>query len=108
MIGEGWGFNAQFTGGPGDGLEDEVISSIELPPKTWWIELGEDGSVEKTKLGMKVMNVFLKRCPKKGTKVAVYSLDGHPETFNHEEDTVPYKFEEVLSFEKYVEKYEPC
>lgn len=103
---DGWGFDAEFFGGPADGLEDEVIATIELPPKFWWIELKEDGSVEKEKLGMKVLNVFLKRTPKQGTKVAIYNIDGQPENFNHEEDTVPYKHVETLLFEDYVIKYE--
>jgi hypothetical protein len=105
--GNGWGFDAEFFGGPGDGLEDEVIAEIETPPKLWWIELEEDGSVEKGKLGLKVLNIFFNRTPKQGTRVAIYELDQLPEDFDHEEDTVSYRYNETLLFEEYVGKYEP-
>ena len=106
MEGSGWGFDAEFFGGPGDGFEDDVTAIVEVAPKLWWIELEEDGSVEKGKLGMKVLNIFFKRTPKQGTRIAVYKIDGHPENFDHEVDTVPYKYEETLLFEDYVGKYE--
>ena len=105
MEGNGWGFDAEFFGGPGDGLEDEVVATLEVPPKLWWIELKEDGSVEKEKLGLKVLNVFFHRTPKQDTRIAIYKLDGHPESFDHEVDTVPYKYEETLFFDEYVGKY---
>jgi len=105
ISGDSWGFEAEFSGGPGDGLKDEVISLVEMPPKIWWIELGEDGAIETEKLGMKTLNVIFKRMPKQGTKVAVYKINGDPADFNHEKDVVPYQHEETLLFEEYAKKY---
>lgn len=101
MQNEGWGFNATFLGGPGDGLEDEVISSHEHPPSLWWIELKEDGSAEVEKLGGKVLNIFFKRMPKQGTKVAIYKIDKH----SRETETVYYQYKETLPFREFNEKY---
>ncbi len=96
-------YDAEFLGGPADGLQDSVISiDKQYPPKFTFFEIGDD-EITPVSIGQKFIKSFLKTCDE--TKVAVYQLE-NPETYDDDDETIlPYKFIETTNYSTFQKNY---
>jgi hypothetical protein len=102
--GYGYEYEANFYGGPFDGLADSIISvDKEGPPVYPFKVISEDLTEQKT-LGAKLLDHFKTKHIADETRVAVYKIEGQPDEYN-DEDTVPYHFKEVVTFKEYKKRY---
>jgi len=97
--GSAYEFDAKFIGGPGDGLEDSVLSATNEPPLVTHIELSEEIATKDR--ARKLLDLFFNR--KIEGRVAVYGRDEYDAVV--EEETIVYRFIEILDFPVFCEKY---
>jgi hypothetical protein len=97
--------DAIYYEGPFDGLEASIVTNKEEPPSVVYRIIGEDLNLESKKaLGQKLMDVFKQKNIPSDTKVAAYKIEGNPEEYA-DDDTVPYRFIETLTYKEYKIKY---
>ena len=107
--GEGVEYNAEFRGGPADGLVDTIISMGKNapPPLYFYHELKGDEIAPIAPIGLigpRLVQKLFVSGPKPDARVAAYKLVGEAEDYG-EKDTVYYTYIQSVTFEEYQKKY---